>query len=198
MAFVEPYKPRAKISDVGNTVRIEIPFCPKGFMAWLIWSLFTALLAVAWFVPIFILHQSIKAPTQDKPPFLFTAVFVMVWLFVTLVFSGAWLQMTFGREIVTVTPQELTLWRQPFGQQRRYRLAEVKNFRVLEDVFSVFPMWHFWWVGYLFAGVLAFDYGAGTVRFGANLDPAEARQIVALLKERFGQYMADGKVEAGS
>jgi hypothetical protein len=26
----------------------------------------------------------------------------------------------------------------------------------------------------------------------------EARQIVALLKERFGQYMADGKVEAGS
>jgi hypothetical protein len=46
--------------------------------------------------------------------------------------------------------------------------------------------------------VVTFDYGAGTVRFGANLDPAEARQIVALLKERFGQYMADGKVEAGS
>jgi hypothetical protein len=45
--------------------------------------------------------------------------------------------------------------------------------------------------------VVTFDYGAGTVRFGTNLDPAEARQIVALLKERFGQYMADGKVEAG-
>jgi len=52
--------------------------------------------------------------------------------------------------------------------------------------------------GTLFSGVLAFDYGAGTVRFGTNLDPAEARQIVALLKERFGQYMADGKVEASS
>ena len=204
MAFIEPYKPRAKIAEAGNALQIEIPFCPKGFMAWLMWSLFTTFLLAAWFALVVILAIFMKAPTQDKPPFLFTAVFVMVWLFVTLVFSGAWLQMTFGREIITVTLQELTLWRRPFGQQRRYRLAEVKNFRVLEDVFSVFPvwyfwpMWYFWWVGYPFAGVLAFDYGAGTVRFGANLDPAEARQIVALLKERFRQYMADGKVEAGS
>jgi hypothetical protein len=36
------------------------------------------------------------------------------------------------------------------------------------------------------------------VRFGLTIDPAEARQIVALLKERFGQHMADGKTEAGS
>jgi len=65
---------------------------------------------------------------------------------------------------------------------------------VLEDTFSVSCPYA---KGYpLF--VVTFDYGAGTVRFGTNLDPAEARQIVALLKERFGQYMADGKVEAGS
>jgi len=200
MAFVEPYKPRAKIAEAGNALQIEIPFCPKGFMAWLMWSLFTTFLLAAWFALVVILAPIfIKAPTQDKPPFLFTSVFVMVWLFVILVFSGAWLQMTFGREIVTVTPQELTLWRQPFGQRRRYRLAEVKNLRVLEDAYFVLahPMWY-GWSGFPFLGFLAFDYGAGTVRFGANLDPAEARQIVALLKERFGQYMADGKVEAGS
>jgi NOL1/NOP2/fmu family ribosome biogenesis protein len=47
-------------------------------------------------------------------------------------------------------------------------------------------------------GVIVFDYGVSTVRFGLWLDPAEARQIVALLKERFGQYMAGGKVEASS
>jgi len=200
MAFVEPYKPKAKIAETENVVHIEIPFRPKGFMAWLMWSLFTTLLLAAWFAPVFILHQSIKAPPQDKPPFLFTAIFVMVWLFVTLAFSGLWWQITFGREIVTVTPQELILWLRPFGQRRHYRLAEVKNLRVLEDVFSVLasPMWYFWWLGHPFSGVLAFDYGAGTVRFGTNLDPAEARQIVTLLKERFGQYMADGKTEAGS
>jgi len=99
-----------------------------------------------------------------------------------------------GGKIVTVTPQELILWWRPFGQRRRFHLAEVKNLRVLEDTFSVSCPYA---KGYpLF--VVTFDYGAGTVRFGTNLDPAEARQIVALLKERFGQYMADGKVEAGS
>jgi len=45
--------------------------------------------------------------------------------------------MTFGREIVTVTPQELILWWRPFGRRRRFRLAEIKNLRVLEDTFSV-------------------------------------------------------------
>jgi hypothetical protein len=45
--------------------------------------------------------------------------------------------MAFRREIITVTPQELTFWQQPFGRRRRFRLAEVKNFRVLEDTFSV-------------------------------------------------------------
>ncbi len=200
MAFVEPYKPKAKIAEEENVVHIEIPFRPKGFMAWLMWSLFTTLLLAAWFAPVIILHQSIKAPPQDKPPFLFTAIFTMVWLFVTLVFSGLWWQMTFGQEIVTMTPRELILWRRPFGQQRRYRLSDAKNLRVLEDAFSVLadPMWYFWGAGHLFPGVLAFDYGASTVRFGLTIDPAEARQIVALLKKRFGQYMADGKVEVGS
>ena len=196
--FVEPYKPRARIAETGNAIQIEIPVRPKGFTTRLVWLLFTSLLLGSWYA-VFILPQSIKAPIQDKPPSLFTAIFTVVWLFFILVFSGVWWQMTFGREIVTVTPQELILWWRPFGRRRRFRLAEVKNLRVLEDAFALFanPM-RFWWLWHFFPGVLAFDYGAGTVRFGTNLDPAEARQIVALLKERFGQYMANGKVEAGS
>jgi hypothetical protein len=191
--FVEPYKPRARIAETGNAIQIEIPFRPKGFMTRLVWLLFTSFLLGSW-CAVFILRQFIKAPIQDKPPSLFTAIFTVVWLFFILVFSGVWWQMTFGREIITVTPQELTFWQQPFGQRRRFHLAEVKNLRVLEDTFSVSCPYA---KGYpLF--VVTFDYGAGTVRFGTNLDPAEARQIVALLKERFGQYMADGKVEAGS
>lgn len=38
------------------------------------------------------------------------------------------------------------------------------------------------------AGTIAFDYGAKTYRFGKNLTDAEARQIVALIHERFPQY----------
>jgi hypothetical protein len=199
MAFVEPYKPRAKIAEVENAVHIEIPLRPKDFMAWLAWSLLTAFLLLAWSAPVAIAFQLTKASPQEKPPRLFTALFITVWLLIAVLLGMAWCQMTFGREIITVTPQELTFWQRPFGQRRRFRLAEVKNFRVLEDVFAIFanPM-RFWWLWHFFPGVLAFDYGAGTVRFGTNLEPAEARQIVALLKERFGQYMADGKVEVGS
>jgi hypothetical protein len=199
MAFVEPYKPRAKIAEVENAVHIEIPLRPKDFMAWFAWSLLTAFLLLAWSAPVAIAFQLTKASPQEKPPLLFTALFITVWLLITVLLSMAWCQMTFGREIITVTPQELTFWQQPFGQRRRFHLAEVKNLRVLEDAFALFAnLMRFWWLWHFFPGVLAFDYGAGTVRFGANLDPAEARQIVALLKERFGQYMADRKVEAGS
>jgi hypothetical protein len=184
---------------VENAVHIEIPLRPKDFMAWFAWSLLTAFLLLAWSAPVAIAFQLTKASPQEKPPLLFTALFITVWLLITVLLSMAWCQMTFGREIITITPQELTFWQQPFGQRRRFHLAKVKNFRMLEDAFAIFanPM-RFWWLWHFFPGVLAFDYGAGTVRFGANLDPAEARKIVALLKERFGQYMADGKVEAGS
>jgi hypothetical protein len=34
MAFVEPPKGRAKITDLGDKVRIEIPTRPKGFAEW--------------------------------------------------------------------------------------------------------------------------------------------------------------------
>jgi hypothetical protein len=189
MAFVEPYKPRAKIAEVENAVHIEIPLRPKDFMAWFAWSLLTAFLLLAWSAPVAIAFQLTRASPQEKPPLLFTALFITVWLLITVLLSMAWCQMTFGREIVTVTPQELILWWRPFGRRRRFRLAEVKNLRVLEDTFSVFWPYARGYPPF----VVTFDYGAGTVRFGANLDPAEARQIVALLKERFGQYMADGK-----
>ena len=44
-------------------------------------------------------------------------------------------------------------------------------------------------------GIIAFDYGASTVRLGLTIDPAEAWQIVTLLRERFGEYMAEEEDE---
>ncbi len=37
-------------------------------------------------------------------------------------------------------------------------------------------------------GTLAFDYGAKTFRFGAGIDEAEAKQIVAEIQNKFPQY----------
>jgi hypothetical protein len=37
-------------------------------------------------------------------------------------------------------------------------------------------------------GAVAFDYGAATFRFGAGIDEAEAKQIVAEIQQKFPQY----------
>ncbi len=41
---------------------------------------------------------------------------------------------------------------------------------------------YFWGVG---GGTIAFDYGAKTYRFGAQLEEAEAKQIIQAVRERF-------------
>jgi hypothetical protein len=109
MAFVEPYKPRAKIAEVENAVHIEIPLRPKDFMAWLAWSLLTAFLLLAWSAPVAIAFQLTKASPQEKPPLLFTALFITVWLLIAVLLGMAWCQMTFGREIITVNTARVNL-----------------------------------------------------------------------------------------
>jgi hypothetical protein len=184
MAFVKPSKGRAKITDLGDTLRIEIPAHPGGFVEWVCLLLLTGFL-IGWAVVggLFALRAS------------FSVEWLIGWT-VGGILAGCIglpvLLMLVGREVIMVSPMSLDIVIRPIGYVRRYRLTEISNLRVEEErreftegVSST-------------VGVIVFDYGVSTVRFGLWLDPAEARQIVALLKERFGQYMADGKVEAGS
>lgn len=196
MAFVEPPRGRAKIVDLGDRVHIEIPLRPRSTSGWL-QLLFLLGFLIAWVSAgsAAIWFGLIEPPEKNNPPLLpllFMLGWTVVWAISTL-FLGGWCWQTLvGREEVEVTSQELTVWLRPFGRKLRYRLSDVKNLRVLEDVFASFgeqTRWWMWW--FPSQGVLAFDYGASTVRFGTNLDPAEARQIVALIKERFGQYMKE-------
>jgi hypothetical protein len=39
-----------------------------------------------------------------------------------------------------------------------------------------------------FQGRIAFNYGKKSIRFGENIDEAEAKQIVAAIQRRFPQY----------
>lgn len=191
MAFVEPAKGRAKIVDLGNEMQIEIPLRPRGTVGWFYW-IFLLVFLLAWvFLGFVILGAVFVSPQEkDKPPILFMLGFSLMWL-IASVLLGSWcLQLFLGREEILVTPQELRIRRRPFGKQLRYRLPEVKNLRVLEDLLAASGDWLFlWWMWLPYQGVLAFDYGASTVRFGVALDPAEARQIVAAIRKRFGQYM---------
>lgn len=52
-----------------------------------------------------------------------------------------------------------------------------------DDSLAISLLWGTWEKGFI-----AFDYGAKTYRFGESLDEAEARQIVALIHQRFPHY----------
>ena len=49
MAFVEPSKGRAKIIDLGDALKIEIPMRPKGFAEWGV-CLFFSLFLTGWLI----------------------------------------------------------------------------------------------------------------------------------------------------
>jgi hypothetical protein len=205
MAFVEPSKGRAKITDLGDRVRIEVPLRPKDPTGWLYllfvggwligWGASEVLLVSILLHQLGLMPQPIVGSSEPMPSLLllFLVGFLLMWTAAGIFFLVWMLWILVGQEVIEASLPEKTLRvRSPFRGTSNYRLSEIANLRVLEDMASTI-LW--WWRSWMMptSGVIAFDYGASTIRFGFNLDPAEARQIVALLKERFGQYIADGK-----
>jgi hypothetical protein len=99
----------------------------------------------------------------------------------------AWLWQVMGKEIVTVHGQMFTIRRDigGFGFDKEYDLVQMRDLRV--GHLGVNPLdfsssLQLWGVG---GGVIAFDYGARTYRFGAGLDEAEAKQVVTAIKQRY-------------
>ncbi|HEY6141546.1 MAG TPA: hypothetical protein VI670_27625 [Thermoanaerobaculia bacterium] len=86
---------------------------------------------------------------------------------------------TVGMEIVTLSPTTLKIKNDiaGLGRTREYDVQSLRNLRVSplgwsERRRSMNP------------GIIAFDYGSATVRFGGGVDEAEAASIVAHLKSR--------------
>jgi hypothetical protein len=125
----------------------------------------------------------------DAPPG--GELFMLAWLGVWTV-SGAfaiyaWLWQVMGKEIVTVHGQTFTARRDigGFGFDKEYNLAQMRDLRIVQVGFNpldVSSSLQLWGVG---GGVIAFDYGAKTYRFGIGLDEAEAKQSVTAIKKRF-------------
>ena len=119
-----------------------------------------------------------------------SALFLVVWLIMWTLGGGlaiyAWLRMLAGSERVVLGRGVLAIRTELFGvgPAREYDLMHVKNLRI--ERLSAWPTdmgatLRFWGIG---GGPIAFDYGSKTVRFGAGLDDAEARDIIAELRER--------------
>lgn len=117
-------------------------------------------------------------------------VFIAVWLVGWTVGGGfaifIWLWMIFGKEIITLKSDVLCIKKDVngFGKEHEYDLSHLKNIRLMPGGFNPFDFsssMRFWGYG---GGLIAFDYGAKTFRFGSSIDEAEAEIIISKLKER--------------
>ena len=125
----------------------------------------------------------------DAPPD--GEVFMLAWFGVWTVGGGvaiyAWLWQLMGKEILAARGQTLTVRRDigGFGLNKEYSLIQMRDLRIRPvgvTPFEFSSSFQLWGVG---GGVIAFDHGERTYRFGAGLDETEAKQVVTAIKQRF-------------
>lgn len=131
---------------------------------------------------------------DPNDPIFGTLIFVIVFLTLLLlamlvfgvyvIYSYLWLLV--GKEIIEANSKLLRITRQIFrwNSVKEYVAGEVKDLRVDMKQSQFLPLSRM--RRYLGRnGVIAFDYGAKTFRFGGEIDEAEAKQIIQALEEGF-------------
>src|SRR3990172_2835179 len=174
MPLVAPAKPKATI--VQNTQGLEIIIPAK--RNWFV-TLFLGVWLCGWAFGEIVVPTQFFARDAEPGALLFTAVWLILWT----IGGGFALYVFFwslaGRERIVLTTSRLAIKRKLFGmgRVREYDLAHVRDLRVSPSPYNPFNFrsgLQFWGVG---GGVMAFDHGAATVRFGAALEESEAKSI---------------------
>ncbi|TFF40357.1 hypothetical protein [Mucilaginibacter psychrotolerans] len=177
-----PYGGRAIINDDFDRIEIIIPgkknyFILLFFCVWLVGWFFGETSAMGMFG-----HQG----AID----LFMIVWLTGWTIGGVFVVCTILFMLLGKEIIqsgqgTITIRNKALF---FLSPKVYDLNEVKHVRAAEE-FSMYNSFQFGrrrsgLMSNFNSGTIKFDYGLKTVKFGNDLDEAEARHIIEILKKK--------------
>ncbi len=126
---------------------------------------------------VFLLHP------DSGPPVLLMVLWLVVWAAAELGVGYVWLWRAFGKELVTVGYGNLILKKDilGYGRSKVFPVSQVSNLRA-SGLFGSFLRGWGWSKFYgLSGGVIAFESGGKTHRFGIELEEDEARQVVAEL-----------------
>jgi hypothetical protein len=169
---------RSVVEGDGSAYRVLIPARRNVFLL-----LFLGLWLTGWAVGFTSAWYSILR--EGPSPFM--VVWLGGWSIGGMFVAYTWLWTAVGREIVSIAEGALKIKRDVLGlgPTREYDLSRVQNLRVsagTPDPFGWSASTRSW--GMPQAGVVAFDYGAKTFRFGGSIDEAEGTQIVRELMER--------------
>lgn len=118
----------------------------------------------------------------------FLLVWLTGWTVAGIAVAYVWLWTLVGKERIVMGPSMLRVKRDVmgFGRTRVYALSKIRNLRVAAQPRRPgSPNLAFGLAGFM-GGVIAFEWGGKTIRFGASLDEAEARMIVDRMRQRYG------------
>jgi hypothetical protein len=181
MAKIRLADSRITITDRTQGLRIVMPcrrswfvICLLGF--WICgWAVAEVLVAI-------------QLLNGDAPPDgeSFMWAWFGVWTIGGVFAIYALLWQVLGKEIVTVHGQTFRIRRDigGVGLDQEYDPLQILNLRVGQVAFNPLEFsssLQLWGIG---GGMIAFDYGDKTRRFGAGLDEAEAKQVVTAIKKR--------------
>jgi len=173
--------PRITITDTPDELRIVMPNRRSWFVIGML-----AFWVCAWGVGEVVgsttLYKSEVPPGEER----LMLAWLVVWTVSGLAALVALQWQIMGKEIVTMQGHTLQTQREGggIGFRKEYDVQQIANLRVEPPKFSPFDVsasFQLWGIG---GGVIAFESGGNTRRFGAGLDDAEAKQVVDALKRR--------------
>ena len=182
MAKRQPTDARITITDTSQGLRIVMP-CRR---SWFV-ILFLVFWLCGWAVAeVMVANQFLNGDAPPEGEF-FMMTWFGVWTVGGVFAIYAWLWQVMGKEMVTVHGQTFITRRDigGFGFDKEYDLLQMRDLRVGQIGFNPLEFsssLQLWGIG---GGVIAFEYGAKTYRFGAGLDEAEAKQAVTAIKKRY-------------
>ncbi|MFY4727815.1 hypothetical protein [Nitrospira sp. BLG_2] len=182
MAKIQPAASRITITDTSQGLRIVMP-CRRSWFVICLLGFWICGWAVA---EVMVAAQFLNG---DAPPDgeSFMLAWFGVWTIGGVIAVYAWLWQMLGKEIITVRGQTFRIRRDigGFGFDKAYDLLQMRDLRAGQAGFNPLELsssLQLWGIG---GGVMTFEYGARTHRFGAGLDEIEAKQTITAIRKRY-------------
>ena len=172
---------RLEINQYEAGIEVIVPAKKSGFI-----SGFLVLWMLAWsYGELSIIGRLIHGNDQFADAFMM--IWSCAWSLGGFVAVLLWLWNLKGREIILISNTEIRRYREfvLFSRSELYECRHVNNLRVNEIDLSSPDMVRgpeFWGLS---GGMISFDYGEGTGKFGLGIGDEEANRIVEVVKSRY-------------
>ena len=155
----------------------------------------SAIWLAAWaFAEIFIGGMVLKGVLGNgkiEAPIPFIFIWIIGWTIGGVFAIYIFLWQIIGKEEIEITTYSITIYQVVlfFRRSKEYASEYINDLRT--SPVGINEMYHrsrslaIYGIG---NGVIAFDYGAGTIRFGNGVEEAEGKQIIAEIQQKYPQY----------